>query len=209
MSNVNHRVWPTQSTHRGIEERDRGFATLDGKTWPCTIKSVGAQTVTVAFEGVSPWSVQTMTIPIAQSRYQRLPLQVGDQGLAMSASTYIGGVSGVGGTASLTRTYGNLSRLVFVPVSSRAWSAPADPNSHLIQGPSGVTLQTEDGTGKAVLTSSSLVLTFGGQTITFSAAGIVVTEGDVVVGGTHISSVNHMHTSEAPGEPTSPPIAGT
>lgn len=209
MTNVGGKNWWTQSTHEGIMERTLGYNTLAGKTWPCTIKTVGNQTVTVSFDGVSTWPVQNMTIPVAQSRYQRLPLQAGDQGLAMTADTFLGSITGGGGAPVLGRSYGNLSRLVFVPVGSSAFPAPADLSSHLIQGPTGVTLQTLDGTCKLVLTSTGVVITIGAQTFTLSVSGMNVAQGDVTVGSTNISSVNHLHTSESPGTPTSAPIAGT
>ncbi len=165
-----------------------------GKSLPCKVKSVSGSIVTVTFL-VSPgvWTLPDITIPVYGSEYVRLPLQIGDTGVTIAADTLLGGVSGLGSANPTVNTAnGNLSTLFFIPLGSKNFQA-VDGNSLVMYGPEGVTLQNKAGDCKFVLTSSGIVITVGGNTITMNASGITLPNGDVIA--TNVSLVNHL-TSE-------------
>jgi hypothetical protein len=121
-----------------------------GRSLPCSIVAIGANgaIVTVNFEvNATPFVLPQLTVPVLTSQYVRLPLQVGDLGIVISADTFIGNVSGLGsGTPSLLVPPGNLSALVFVPIGNANWAASADANAVDVNGPDGVILRATGGT---------------------------------------------------------------
>jgi hypothetical protein len=122
-----------------------------------------------------------------------MPTQVGDLGITMACDTYLGGISGISsGVATLTRR-GNLSSLVFVPVSNKN-SPPIDQNAAQISGPNGAIIQTEDGNTSIVVNGSGITMKFGGKTVTLNGSGLTI---DGILFDTH------THTY-SPG--TNPPI---
>jgi hypothetical protein len=145
-----------------------------GRALPCRVVAVQGALVTVAFEvDASPWTLPQLTLPKAEASWMRVPTQVGDLGITMACDTYLGGISGISsGVATLTRR-GNLSSLVFVPVSNKN-APPIDQNAVQLSGPNGAIIQTEDGTAKIVVNESGITLTFGGKTVTLNSAGLTI-----------------------------------
>lgn len=149
-----------------------------GRALPCRVTAVNGAIVTVEFEmDTSPWTLQPITIPKAESPWIRMPTQVGDFGYTAPADVYIGAISGLGkGIANFLRR-GNLSNLVFTPVSN-ANSAPDDPNAAQVCGPNGARIRTTTGTTSSVVTNTSgTTITFGTTTLVVNAAGITLTVG--------------------------------
>lgn len=128
------------------------IAQLGGEL-PCRVIAVAGQIVTVSFEiDSAPFTLPQVSMPIATSVYDWIPVQVGDRGLTSTSDVYLGGVSGLGGgVADLSRP-GNLGALMFVPVANAGWLPPAqtggnaDPNVRVVQGPAGVLIQDQAGT---------------------------------------------------------------
>ena len=79
---------------------DRVFR--QGRAWPCSVTAVSGPIVTVKFEVTGPWTLPTVTIPIAEPQYLRFPIQVGDTGLAVPGDCYIGNITGLGTTKPKT-----------------------------------------------------------------------------------------------------------
>jgi hypothetical protein len=132
---------------------------LLGQQLPARVIGVSGSIVTVAFEITSPFTLPSVTMPIAGSQYVRCPTQVGDKGFVVAADAYLGGVSGLGGgTADLTLP-ANLSALVFVPVGNKTWPAPIDPNALELWGPAGVILRNGDQTCVVKLTADGVEIT--------------------------------------------------
>lgn len=157
-----------------------------GKALPCHVTAVQGQIVTVAFDVDAPFTLPSVTMPIATSVYDWLPVQVGDKGYTAPADAYLGGISGLGGgVASLTQP-ANLSALVFTPVSNAAWAVPGgDPNMRVVQGPDGVRIQ--DTTGAVLATFSKtagISMSFGGHTLVINATGVIIDGRDFI---------NHEH----------------
>lgn len=147
-----------------------------GRALPCRVTAVNGAIVTVEFEvDTSPWTLPPITIPKAESPWVRMPTQVGDFGYTAPADVYLGGISGLGkGIANFLRR-GNLSNLVFTPVSN-ANSAPDDPNAAQVCGPNGARIRTTTGTTSSVVTNTSgTTITFGTTTLVVNAAGITLT----------------------------------
>ena len=176
-------------TEQSVQEGLSGL----GQVYPCTVKSVGVDgagntVVTVNFE-VNPVSstgtkitLPEVTMPIAESKYVRLPVQVGDQGIAVAASVRIGGITGLGTGLAPLAPASNLGALVFLPVSNTAWTT-LDPNAVVISASNGAIIRTDD--GKAVVTIADDKITVAYQTINFVIDGSKVTiNGNLQVNGT-------------------------
>ncbi|HDR9497037.1 TPA: hypothetical protein QDC06_000222 [Burkholderia cepacia] len=146
-----------------------------GRALPCRVTKVSGAIVTVAFEvDTSPWTLEPITIPKAESNWLRMPTQVGDLGVTAPSDLYLGGISGLGGGRADMRKRGNLSTLYFVPISS-ASSGPIDPNAAQVQGPNGVVIKTTTGTTSEVVTNQNgTTITFGNNSLTLSATGLAV-----------------------------------
>jgi len=209
------KLWLQKTLNQGAQRRALSAIQSTGRALPCRVVAVSGSIVTVAFEvNASPLTLPQITIPKAESPWIRMPTQVGDMGVTLPADAYLGGVSGLGGgTANLTRP-GNLSSLVFVPVSSKA-SGPIDQNAAQIQGPNGAIIRTTTGTESQIVTSQSgTTMTFGSNTITLNTSGITLTGGGKTVtinsSGVTIDGIlfeTHVHSGVQTGASNSgPPV---
>lgn len=227
------KLWVQKTTNKAAINRAKQVIQSMGRALPCRVVSVNGSIVTVAFEvNASPLTLPNITIPKAESPWIRMPTQVGDKGYTVPSDVYLGGISGLGsGTATLAPV-GNLSALVFVPVSNKA-SSPVDQNAAQIQGPNGAIIQTTQGTTSKIVTdangttvtygsntitinSSEIVLTAGGSSITINSSGIAfhgavtgdstaVFTGDVTGSGTSLHT--HVHSGVQSGTSNSgPPV---
>ncbi|UWX68816.1 hypothetical protein [Burkholderia gladioli] len=148
-----------------------------GNALPCRVTKVSGSIVTVAFEVTGTWTLPPIKIPKAESPWIRMPTQVGDKGVTMPADVYLGGISGLGGGTADFRRRGNLSALVFVPVSNSG-SPPDDPNAAQVCGPNGVIARTTQGAeSSAVVNQEGVTLTYGGASLALTSAGIVMSFG--------------------------------
>jgi hypothetical protein len=95
----------------------------------------------------------------------------------LPADAYLGSISGLGGRAADFTVPGNLTALVFVPVSNSG-SPPDDQNASQICGPNGAILRTTTGTASSVVTDTTgTTITFGTTSLVVNAAAIVLTAG--------------------------------
>jgi hypothetical protein len=172
------KLWVQRSANQLAINRAQQAIANTGRALPCRVVSVSGSIVTVAFEvNAAPFTLPNITIPKAESPWIRMPTQVGDKGVTMPADAYLGGVSGLGGgVANMTRP-GNLSALVFVPVSN-ASSGPIDPDAAQIQGPNGAIIQTTTGTTSSIVTDQNgTTVTFGSVSLVVNASGVTMTAG--------------------------------
>ena len=190
-----------------------------GKSLPCHVTAVAGQIVTVAFDlpQGAPWILPEITLPVASSPYDYLPLQVGDTGFTVPADAYLGGISGLGGGQATWTHPGNLDALVFVPVGQKSFTA-ANANARIIQGPDGWIAQTTQGgtpcsivgnqqgitltygSTQIVMNSSSISMTAGGQTVTLNSSGFDI-------GGILFGTHEHGGVTTGTGN-TGGPVAG-
>lgn len=115
----------------------------NGLQLPCRVVAVDGAIVTVNFEidNNGEYTFPQVKMPIAQSIYVRLPVQVGDLGICVSADVRIGGITGLGtkgALAPLVKPF-NLSALIFVPVGATDWEA-VDPTATTITDKTGDTI---------------------------------------------------------------------
>jgi hypothetical protein len=146
-----------------------------GRALPCRVVAVSGSIVTVAFEvDAAPYTLPNVTIPKNESPWIRHPTQEGDFGYTAPSDAYLGGISGLGGgVANLTRP-GNLSALVFTPVSNKN-SPPIDPNAAQVQGPNGAIVRTTTGTTSEIVTNTN------GTTVTFGSNSVVVNSSETAL----------------------------
>lgn len=178
MSENYAKLWIQKSTNQLAINRAKQAIQGTGRALPCHVVSVSGAIVTVAFDVHSPTiTLPNVSIPKAESPWIRMPTQVGDKGVTMPADAYLGGVSGLGGgTATLTRP-GNLSALVFVPISNSG-SAPIDQNAAQVQGPNGAIIKTTSGTASSIVTNQEgTTITFGAVSLVVNATGVTITVG--------------------------------
>jgi hypothetical protein len=174
-----------------------------GLSLPCKVVSVNGSIVTVMFLVQNAGPLPNVTIPKAESPYFRMPTQIGDTGVVISADTILSNVSGLGSSIpDFNRDYGNLSRLMFVPVSNQG-APPANQTQAIVESADGVLLQTSNGGASVSLTASGLTISIGSTTWTFAASGLALSNG--VVAETHV----HLYTPGT-GTPTDTggPLAG-
>lgn len=183
-----------------------------GAALPCMVTAVEGSLVTVQFQCTYPidQNGQTVmvtppavTIPKAESQWARTPTQVGDVGITVAADTLLGGISGQGsGIPDLSKDYGNLSTLVFVPIATTFFPASPNVNKFWGNGPAGArvgdsangfyadfdvasgTVKLYCGSTTITLSSSGVSIAAGGKTWTFGSAGF--TDSNGIVEETHV-----------------------
>lgn len=173
-----------------------------GKALPCSIVSVSENgtLVTVNFEVNSvPFTLPQITVPKAESRYFRNPLQPGDAGVVMPADVPVAQIAGITTAIPDLTIPGNLgSSLVFYPVSNK--NVPMlDPNEvEIIGGPNGILLQTANGTSKIKITSAGIFIQCGSFIVE-------VTSGHLMINGKLYDQ--HEHTGVQTGGGVTGPVA--
>lgn len=182
MADNYEKLWLQDSLNAIAIARATALIENTGRALPCRVEAVNGSIVTVSFQVNSdPIVLPQISIPKAESPWIRMPTQVGDLGVTMPADAYLGGVSGLGGGIPTLDNPGNLSALVFVPVSN-ANSAPSNPNAAIVQGPDGAIIQTTSGTASSVITNTAgTTITFGSTTITINGSEITMTAGGKTV----------------------------
>ena len=154
---------------------------LSGQEWPCHVVAVDGAIVTVEFDvNVGDSTPPQVICPVAESRYVRLPVQIGDTGYVASASARLGGVTDLGaGLAPLTLP-SNLGALVFVPLGRKSWNT-IDANAVVIQAPNGSKILTDDGASEIIVDTNQVRITQGDVTVTITGGVVTVTADHVVV----------------------------
>lgn len=94
----------------------------NSETRPCSITEISENgaIVTVKFEQIEP-KLPQQQMPVIMAEFVRIPLKVGDTGIALASSRYLGGISGLGGGVADDRIIGNLAGYVFAPLSFAEW----------------------------------------------------------------------------------------
>src|ERR1700744_122030 len=194
MSDNYPKLWLQKNWNRTAIGRAQQAIENTGNALPCRVVAVNGSIVTVSFEVQSQWTLPNITIPKAESAWIRMPTQVGDLGVTMPSDVYLGGGSGLGGGVADFRQRGNLSTLVFVPVSNSG-SPPIDQNAAQIQGPNGAIVRTTEGTTSSIATDQNgTTITFGSVSLVVNASGVTITVGGETfsVGSTGATSSLNM-----------------
>ena len=158
----------------------------NGLQLPCRVVAVDGAIVTVNFEidNNGEYTFPQVKMPIAQSIYVRLPVQVGDLGICVSADVRIGGITGLGtkgALAPLVKPF-NLSALIFVPVGATDWES-VDPNAVNINAPNGAVIRDDGNNCVITLTPTGVTVVRGDTQMVINDAGVTIT-GNLLVHGT-------------------------
>lgn len=153
-----------------------------GQVLPCSVIKVEGSIVTVNFEVSSPdITIPQIKVPIAESQYTRLPIQVGDTGICIAAHTRLGGITGLGqGLAPLGQP-SNLGGLVFLPISNKNWFT-VDGQYLVMYGIDGVEITTINQDCKLTLNSSGITIDLNGGNLTVNN-GNTTMNGNLTVNG--------------------------
>jgi len=162
---------------------------LQCQEWPCTVVDVDGAIVTVAFEVSSEFTLPQVTCPIAESRYVRIPVQEGDQGMVMAASTRLGGVTGLGSGLAPLANPSNLGGLVFVPLGNKAWPT-IDANAVVLQAPNGAKILTDDGASEIIVDTGQVQVTQGSTTVTVSGGDVTISAPNNVTITVPLTTIN-------------------
>ena len=151
------KTWLANSLGRLANKKARDADWQQPQALPCSVVSVQGALVTIKFEVQSNFTLPQQQIPVAGSRYVREPIQAGDKGWAIPANFYLGGVSGQGGGTADIYPRGNLTPLVFQPISQKSWPAVA-AGVLVLSGPNGVVLQDSSGACTLTLTPTGIAI---------------------------------------------------
>lgn len=196
---------------------------------PGTVKAVSGAIVTINFE-VTGLTLPPVQMPLGSPEYIRLPIQPGDKGVAVPASFYLGGISGLGGGTADDTQRGNLSTLYWVPIGSKNFSA-VDPNTLVLYGVAGAKIQdsvspsttlsvTSAGvainstTGNTTTNANTSMSYTAGTTVSYTAGtSITFTVGShsIVISASGVTIddrlfLAHQHTLTQPGTGTGGPV---
>ncbi len=171
MANNFSKLWIQKLLNSNAIRRAQEEIQSTGRALPCTVTAITGAIVTVEF-AMDPWTLPPISIPKAESPWIRMPTQVGDKGVAFPSDRYIGSLSGLG--LDLNSPPGNLSSLIFVPVSN-AKSNPIDPNAAQIEGPNGAIIRTSDGKSEIKVSPTGIESTFEKATCTLSSSAANLT----------------------------------
>ena len=147
-----------------------------GQILPCSVVKVEGAIVTVAFEVLGGnLTLPQVTCPIAEPEYIRLPVQVGDKGICMAASTRLGGISGLGTGLAPLSSPSNLGGLVFMPIGNKNWFS-VNGQYLVMYGIDGVEITTKD-------LDVKLTLNHEGITIDLAGGNLIVNNGNTTMNG--------------------------
>jgi len=170
-----------------------------GQVLPCSVVAVlhNGTAVTVAFQVDQSlgYTIPQVTMPVAISKYVRIPIQIGDTGIALSASTRLGGISGLGSGLAPLNTPSNLGALVFMPISNIGWSS-IDSTAVVISSAHGQSVVTISDTQVSLVQGSTSIVLSGGN---------VNINGTLIINGQPYLS--HKHTGVKAGTDTSGGVA--
>jgi len=155
---------------------------IQGLILPCTVIAVEGSMVTVNFELLpSEFTFPQVTCPIAEPQYIRMPIQVGDTGVCISASTRLGGISGLGkGKAPLSNP-SNLGGLIFVPIGNTNWFS-VNPDILFMYGTGGVELTTINRDCSLILNSSGITINLNGGNLNINNGNVTIQDNLTVQG---------------------------
>jgi hypothetical protein len=194
-----------RSLNQIAERRAHDVLQQTGKALPASVVSSQGWIVTVKFE-VQGTTLVNVTVPVASSKYDYLPLQPGDTGLLVPSDVYLGGISGLGGGTASLNLPANLSALLFVPNGNKSFAAPADVNKRYIYGPDGAVVSTLDGSVSVTVDKTAgVTIKVGAHSWVFGADGTFKAPGNIFAGVGGADQVDlQLHVHPANGQPPTP-----
>ena len=213
----NQKIPLVESLNKFVSGKNEDFSQLQGKSLPATIDSIeGNSTIaTVNIELRSQYQLPKIRVPIATSEYYRAPFKAGDKGFVVSADTYMGGMSGIGGGTATLDQLPNLATLIWIPCGNVDNSGLPFPGMPWVNGPNGVYLSDTSKTIELILDKQDgLIIKWKGETLmTVNNGGIQLQfQGkgiEISSAGTHIDGINflpHGHSNIQAGSDVSGPV---
>lgn len=172
---------------------------MDGRSMPATVVSMNGSIATINFELDSPYTLPQIQVPVFGAEYIRVPIQPGCKGVVMASDYYLGAMSGLGpGRATLPKR-GNLSNLVFFPISNSGW-ASEDGKTLTLYGVTGVKIMDKPGGASLVsVEDGSITLSNGNSSVAITSDGVAIS-GNLTINGQ--AYTQHTHTNGNGGHPT-------
>ena len=154
---------------------------------PCIVKAVSADglyvTVSFAIQPI-PYQIPEITVPIFESEYVRIPIQVGTRGYTQFVTVTTENLIKAKAANSDFRNLGNLNKiLIFNPISNEGWPINPNINALWLYGPEGVTIQDlHDGesNSKISITATGVRMESGTSYIQINKDGSIVIKGSSV-----------------------------
>lgn len=182
----------------------------DGWELPCVVKSISADGlfVTVDFQiSQGQYPIPTITIPIAESEYVRLPIQIGTVGVTKKITADITYISGQQNGVSTLNSYGNLNTaLCFMPISNKKlFPENANINALLLYGPEGVVIQDLNIVDGSPVTNSRVTVSQDSVRMESGTSYIQINkDGSIVIKGSSVTIMDkdfltHHHSGVSTG----------
>lgn len=170
----NHLLTPIQkSFNSGTDRKIDDNTQVLPQQLPCHVIAVSGSIVTVAFDVSSGYTLPQVAMPVIGFQYIRNPIQIGDAGVAISASANISQQSGLGNGVATLNLQANLASLVFIPVGNINWFS-VDPGALAMYGLNGVVLFDQAMNSVITLTPSTISIV-GKDSVTISAGSTSIT----------------------------------
>ena len=155
-----------------------------GLSLPASVVSVDdtKTIVTVKFEietqvPTADGSVTTLvqfpnvTCPVFGPQYLRYPIQVGDKGVCLAASAYLGQMAGFTTETATLANPGNLSALVFFPIGNQTFQAAENPDAAILYGPDGAIMRDTENTVHIKVDGQGNVIIWGAKSLSTDVNG--------------------------------------
>lgn len=156
-----------------------------GQALPASVVSIASPgTVIIKFEITNTvYTLDNIEVPVVGSQWVRLPIQPGTLGYCMTASAYLGGMSGIGGGAADLVPRGNLGMLVWTPIGNRNWTPSTDSNALDLNGPDGVIIRDTNSLCRIVIKPTGMDL-YPPLAGVATVHGNLAITGNLILGGT-------------------------
>lgn len=154
-----------------------------GQALPCHVVAIKDNMVTVNFDVLAgQLTFPPVTCSIAESKYVRLPIQIGDQGFCITANARLGEITGLGlGKAPLIQP-SNLGGLVFVPISNTNWEN-VDNNALNLSGLNGVVMKDTGNKCTLTLLPTGVNIKIGTTIFNITGNAVNITATTVTING--------------------------
>ena len=175
MGDNTQKISATESLNRFAAKRIAEAQQLQGLSLPCSVVSVvSSMIVEVKLEIQSIFTVPNITVAVAGSEYDRIPIQQGCKGFLVPADAHLGAMTGLGsGVADLTIP-ANLSAVVFQPMGNTGFF-PVDLNKRVIYGPDGTIIRDMTTAANNYTYAGGVhTIQIGSINIQVSASGVVI-----------------------------------
>lgn len=183
-----------------VQQKNQDAVKISRQALPATVVSVNLPFVTVAIQLRTNFTIPQVTCAVVESKYVRVPIQVGDSGLILSADSILTGVTGQSNSVSM-QFPSNLESMIFLPLGSKSWNS-VDANAVYIQDSSGASvIQVKN--DKVLLTSQAFdVITLEEVSVSAGASISLTAVGSLDLSGEASASLSSLGSTSVSGSTT-------